>query len=411
MIGDVKLGDPCATELPHRNDVEADGTNSGNSGMAKRRRQKKKQSCAADPGDAECLAALSPPCGPKCKSKAGSMTMADECLAEDVPALSTTMACSSLACDKHGFGEDLGSRSGYRSLEQPQLTDTLTRGSQAQAALDTLEVGAGTLLANDDGGNSKGGEVFETKRSRKRERRKEKEKWSNEAIEQQRVRIAKERERASWIADMKRQVGEMYGEGDVEQDPTEQTPWVSRWEFGRPSTWPPCERRQLLDEWLEGFAFIYSKEWIATVAEVEICYCLKELGKDVRLAECEDALDHVIEELSDLLMVHSYAALAAVPGADFPSSAKHCKLGVVALQQFLDGLTPEEEISIAELEQLRSIFRPFIRFCPLKLELANKLEECAERVMRFEKFDSEPVKASPFQACSIDESGWCEPWV
>ena len=82
-----------------------------------------------------------------------------------------------------------------------------------------------------------------------------------------------------------------------------------------------------------------------------------------------------------------------------------------ALQTFLDGMAPEDEPSIEEFEQLRSLYKSFIRLCPLRKELVNKLEECAERVMMLEKFDSEPIKESSFEACGLGEGEWWRPWV
>ena len=129
------------------------------------------------------------------------------------------------------------------------------------------------------------------------------------------------------------------------------------------------------------------------------------------LTSCEDPIDQVVDEISDLLMIHSYSEVSPVPGADLPSSKKHCQLGVESLQSFLEGLVPEKEVTAEALEQLRSIYNPFIRYCPLRVELANKLEECAERVMSFERFDSEPAKVSSTQACSLEESEWWGSWV
>ena len=82
-----------------------------------------------------------------------------------------------------------------------------------------------------------------------------------------------------------------------------------------------------------------------------------------------------------------------------------------SLQIFLDGLEPASKVSVADLDKLRLIFRPFVRYCPLRKGLVSKLEECAERVMRFEEFDSDPAKESPSQACSLEKDEWWGPWV
>ena len=82
-----------------------------------------------------------------------------------------------------------------------------------------------------------------------------------------------------------------------------------------------------------------------------------------------------------------------------------------SVQSFLEGLRPEKEVTAEALEQLRSIYKPFIRYCPLRVDFANKLEECAQRFMSFERFDSEPAEVISTQACSLEEGEWRGSWV
>ena len=103
-----------------------------------------------------------------------------------------------------------------------------------------------------------------------------------------------------------------------------------------------------------------------------MCDCLEQFRNDVFLTSCEDPIDQVVGEMSDLLMSHSYSELSPVPGADLLSSREHCRLGVESLQNINEILLLDKESIPGALDQLRAVYKSVVRICPLREELANK---------------------------------------
>jgi len=176
------------------------------------------------------------------------------------------------------------------------------------------------------------------------------------------------------------------------------------------TVWHSGDRRAIIDEFLENRRLVYSHAYVIGLATFEAHVILQSLSASgskplsPMSAHREGPVDTVVSELSDLLHLHDYAALAPVQGSLFRGCKKLCFEGAQKINILTTSAVASNATDLTHhLEALRATYLQFYKLVFSKI-LLKSMESCISSVSSIEEvFEESFASASLSTTCAMEE--------
>jgi hypothetical protein len=190
---------------------------------------------------------------------------------------------------------------------------------------------------------------------------------------------SQQREHKSWIEDIRRKIKELIPESDDDDGAPVQSaqslkPVLSAASF-HGETVPGAmsrERRRFLEDFENGEALVFSKDYAKSVALAEIEFQLQELG-EISPMTAASALEQIGNDCDALSIISEMAAIHPMPGAKFHGCKTVCAdlaETIISYSEALSGVrAPLDDLYVPLLDNLRGEMRRCLQVPPFTPDL------------------------------------------